>query len=264
MPQEGLGDALESSIPLPGPRLGPLGSLGARRQHQPTHTSPHLPRPTDTTSRTPQADPHAAIHEAPNEHLSEKTRSRREKRRPVVVGRVSQRSVGVPSGRAQPTKPLPLAGKALPSLLCSMLKRCSTVLHANPRDCLPSLTERPETRDACPPPRADRRRCNLQVLGDCPVWLCCCLQAGQSSLSGGGEQQTPRPPVKNPLVGSRSLPRGTSSALACPDLSRNPAVPSGAPRWLRRHQSSPGWVVAVLLHHGSNQASPEPPCRLHR
>ena len=117
MPQEGLGDALESSIPLPGPRLGPLGSLGARRrQHQPTHTSPHLPRPTDTTSRTPQADPPAAIHEAPNEYLSEKTRSRREKRRPVVVGRCRSVQLGSPlAGHSQQNH---FRSQARPSPLC--------------------------------------------------------------------------------------------------------------------------------------------------
>ena len=198
LPTEGLGDTLESSIPLPGPRLGPLGSLDA-------NTSPptplrNLPQPTDTTWQAARRKPiRAPRYTSPQMStfpgrpaVAEKVSASR--RRPV-----SQRSLGIPSGRAQPTKPLPLT--ALPSLLCSMLKRCSTVLHANPRDCLPSLTDRPETRHACSPSRADRRPLQLASASRLPGLVVGC-RARQSSLSGEGERQPHDPPSRTRWLGA--------------------------------------------------------------
>ena len=108
LPTEGLGDTLESSIPLPGPRLGPLGSLDA-------NTSPptplrNLPQPTDTTRQAARRKPiRAPRYTSPQMStfpgrpaVAEKVSASR--RRPV-----SQRSLGIPSGRAQPTKPLRLS-----------------------------------------------------------------------------------------------------------------------------------------------------------
>lgn len=144
------------------------------------NASPPTPPAPSHDQPTRHGKQHAASRSACRDNTQGPKRAPSRDRRPAVAEklsasrrRVSQRPLWHPwdplwPGAANKTKPLPLARSPLPAVL--KLKRCSTVLHANSRDCLPSLIEGAETRDACSPSRADGHR-----------YKCFCFETARSA-----------------------------------------------------------------------------------